>query len=218
MGPLSMGTTDNKLSELIDAVRSWIPRRSDPASVSRDFWMPDQSCRVCYECDSLFTVFNRRHHCRHCGLVFCSKCTANSVPVSLDEQRPGREDSERIRVCNYCFKQWEQGNGESDNGNTHVPSPGLSPSLSATSLVSTKSSCTCNSSGGTVGSTPFSTGPYQHVPYTSCISLHQSAQGDPVTKEDENITSRSVNHNGSNLMDSASNQFGFSLHRYLFVF
>ncbi|TXG61716.1 hypothetical protein EZV62_013079 [Acer yangbiense] len=209
-----MGTPDNKLSELLDVVKSWIPRRSEPATVSRDFWMPDQSCRVCYECDSQFTVFNRRHHCRLCGLVFCAKCTANSVPASFDEPRTGHEDSERIRVCNYCFKQWEHGNGAVDNGTTHVPSPGLSPSPSATSLVSTKSSCTCNSSSGTVGSTPYSTGPYQHVPNASCISPHQSAQMDPITVEQENITSgRSTNPSAAVLMDSAPNQFGFCLNR-----
>ncbi|WP_458439374.1 FYVE zinc finger domain-containing protein, partial [Klebsiella pneumoniae] len=35
--------------------------------------MPDQSCRVCYECDSQFTLFNRKHHCRLCGRIFCNK-------------------------------------------------------------------------------------------------------------------------------------------------
>ncbi|KAL5850743.1 hypothetical protein ACOSQ3_008792 [Xanthoceras sorbifolium] len=211
-----MGTPDNKLSELLDVVKAWIPRRSEPATVSRDFWMPDQSCRVCYECDSQFTVFNRRHHCRLCGLVFCAKCTANSVPASFDEPRAGHEDSERIRVCNYCFKQWEQGNGVVDNGTTHAPSPGLSPSPSATSLASTKSSCTCNSSSDTVcsTSTPYSSGPYQHVPYASCISPRQSAQMDPLTVEQENVTSgRSTNPSADVLMDSAPNQFGFCLNR-----
>lgn len=214
VGPLPMGTPDNKLSEFLDVVRSWIPRRGEPANVSRDFWMPDHSCRVCYECDSQFTVFNRRHHCRLCGLVFCAKCTANRVPASFDESRISCEDSERIRVCNYCFKQWDQGIGAVDNGTAHVPSPGLSPSPSATSLASTKSNCTCNSSSCTVGSTPYSTGPYQHVPYTSCISPRQSAQMDPPTVEQENLASvTSKSPDAAILFDSAPNQFGFCMNR-----
>ncbi|KAL0346817.1 UNVERIFIED_CONTAM: 1-phosphatidylinositol-3-phosphate 5-kinase FAB1A [Sesamum calycinum] len=88
-----MGSSDNKkLSEIVDVVKSWIPRRAEPAKMSRDFWMPDESCRVCYECDSQFTIFNRKHHCRLCGRVFCAKCTANSIPALSDEPKSGRED------------------------------------------------------------------------------------------------------------------------------
>ncbi|OMO86387.1 Zinc finger, FYVE-type [Corchorus olitorius] len=203
-----MGTPDNKLSDLVDIVKSWIPRRSEPPNVSRDFWMPDHSCRVCYECDSQFTVFNRRHHCRLCGRVFCAKCTANSVPAPSDEPRAGREDWERIRVCNYCFKQWEQGVAAVDNG-TNAPSPGLSPSPSATSLASTKSSCTCNSSSSTVGSTPYSTGPYHRVNYNSGLSPRESAQMNASPAEQNNETSEMSTNPSSTAVDSSSNHFGF---------
>ncbi|KAK8535347.1 hypothetical protein V6N13_081485 [Hibiscus sabdariffa] len=202
-----MGTPDNKLSDLVVIVRSWMPRRTEPPNVSRDFWMPDQSCRVCYECDSQFTVFNRRHHCRICGRVFCAKCTANSVPAPSDEPRTGREDWERIRVCNYCFKQWEQGIAAVDN-ETKAPSLGLSPSPSATSLASTKSSCTCNSGSSTVGSTQYSTGPYHRVNYNSGLSPCESAQMNAPT-EQNNETSGTSTNPSSDTVDSSSNQFGF---------
>ncbi|XVF35214.1 hypothetical protein REPUB_Repub18cG0126200 [Reevesia pubescens] len=202
-----MGTPDNKLSDLVDIVKSWIPRRTEPPNVSRDFWMPDQSCRVCYACDSQFTVFNRRHHCRLCGRVFCAKCTANSVPSPSDEPRAGREDWERIRVCNYCFKQWEQGIAAVDNG-TKAPSPGLSPSPSATSLASTKSTCTCNSSSSTVGSTLCSTGPYHRVNYNSGLSPRESAQMN-APAEQNNETSGTSTNPSSAAVGSSSNHFGF---------
>ncbi|BFG39532.1 hypothetical protein CerSpe_258060 [Prunus speciosa] len=208
-----MGTPDNKLSELVDIFKSWIPRRSEPPNVSRDFWMPDQSCRVCYDCDSQFTIFNRRHHCRLCGRVFCAKCTANSVPAPSDEQRAGREDWERIRVCNYCFRQWEQGIATVDNG-PPARSPGLSPSPSATSLASTKSSCTCHSSSSTIGSTPYSTGPYQRVPYTSGLSPNQSSpQIDSVTATQDNCTSQRSISSDAAMAESSPNQFGFGMNR-----
>lgn len=208
-----MGTPDNKLSELVDLVKSWIPRRVEPAQLSRDFWMPDHSCRVCYECDSQFTVFNRRHHCRVCGRVFCAKCTANSIPAPSDEQKTGQEDWERIRVCNYCHKQWEQGIVAVDNGNgASAPTPGLSPSPSATSLASTKSSCTCNSGSSTVGSTPYLTGPYQRVPRNSGLSP-QSSQMDPTAVEQDDVASVTGIPPYKDAGDRSSNQYSFCINR-----
>lgn len=211
-----MGTPDKKLSELVDRVKSWIPRKTEPSNLSRDFWMPDQSCRVCYECDAQFTIFNRRHHCRLCGRVFCAKCTANSIPAPSEEPKTGREDWERVRVCNYCFKQWGQGIVAPDDA-IPVPSPGLSPSPSATSLASTKSSCTCNS-GSTVGSTAYSTGPYQHVPHISGSSPQQSSQFDSVTAEEDTMTSGRITNCFEESKDPSVDQFSSSMKRYCLPF
>ncbi|KAA8534728.1 hypothetical protein F0562_029830 [Nyssa sinensis] len=210
-----MGPPDNnKLSELVDIVKSWIPRRTEPENVSRDFWMPDRSCMVCYDCDSQFTMFNRRHHCRLCGRVFCAKCTANSVPAPTDEPKTGREDWERVRVCNYCFKQWEQGIAAIatvDSGMI-ASSPDLSPSPSLTSLASSQSNCTCNSNGS-IGSTPFLTGPYQCVPYTSDQGPCQATQMDPARVKHDQLTSQrnsnSVAESGNPFLD----QLGFCMNR-----
>ncbi|CAN4084821.1 unnamed protein product [Withania somnifera] len=179
-----MGTPEHKkLTEIVDIVKSWMPRRTEQVSVSRDFWMPDQSCRVCYECDSQFTVFNRRHHCRLCGRVFCAKCASNSVPVPNEEPN----DGDRIRVCNFCFNQWQQGLATVDC-RMNLSSPGLSPSPSATSLASNQSGCTCNS-GSSGSSTVYPTGPYQYVPCSSCQSASQSAQMDPAALQQDQTTS-----------------------------
>ncbi|RID80542.1 hypothetical protein BRARA_A03201 [Brassica rapa] len=142
--------------------------------------MPDQSCRVCYECDCQFTLINRRHHCRLCGRVFCGKCTANSIPLATSDLRAPREEWERIRVCNYCFSQWELG-----DGGTHLSNiPGISSSSSETSLLSSKTITTANSS--TLGSMPGLVGPYQRVKRGSDVSLHGVA-----SKEQGKETSRS---------------------------
>ncbi|XP_010261690.1 PREDICTED: 1-phosphatidylinositol-3-phosphate 5-kinase FAB1B-like [Nelumbo nucifera] len=211
-GDPSMGTPDNRFSELVGIVKSWIPRRTEPANLSRDFWMPDQSCRVCYDCDSQFTLFNRRHHCRLCGRVFCAKCTANSVPAPSDEPNTGCEDWERIRVCNYCFKQWEQGKTVVNNG-AQASSPGLSPSPSATSLVSTKSTATGNSSSCTVNSMPFSTGPYQQVQYSSSLSPRQSSQMEFGTDKHDIAASGSSTDPIADIGDPSPSQFVFCMNR-----
>ncbi|KAL2534428.1 1-phosphatidylinositol-3-phosphate 5-kinase FAB1B [Abeliophyllum distichum] len=162
-----MGTPN----KAVDTVKPWIPRRPESTKVPRYFWMTDQSCRVCYDCDSKFTIFNRRHHCRLCGRVFCAKCTEHSVPAPSDDPNSGWEDWGWIRVCNYCFKQWEQGSDKVDNMIT-AASLGISHSPSATSLVSTQSRCTCSSDSST-GSAGCSAQPHQ---YSAGLSPLQPAQ------------------------------------------
>jgi 1-phosphatidylinositol-3-phosphate 5-kinase len=48
----------------------------------RQHWMPDKLCKHCYSCEVQFTVFRRRHHCRLCGQVFCSACSAYFVDLA----------------------------------------------------------------------------------------------------------------------------------------
>ncbi|XP_010937259.1 1-phosphatidylinositol-3-phosphate 5-kinase FAB1B [Elaeis guineensis] len=202
-----METSDKAFSEIVGILRSLIPRRSEPANVSRDFWMPDHSCRVCYECDSQFTIFNRRHHCRLCGRIFCGRCTANSVPVLSDDPKSRREGGERIRVCNFCFKQWEQEVAVADNG-VQAYGPIISPSLSTTSLVSTKSSGTVNSTATTICS--YSTGPYQHVPYGSGPSPGHSANVETFADNQDSL----IYGRGMDIRDpSPPSQLSYSMNR-----
>lgn len=160
----SMDASKRTFSDLVGLLKSWIPWRSEPAHVSRDFWMPDQSCRVCYECDSQFTLFNRRHHCRLCGRIFCAKCTSNWVPTPSSEPKIPLEEWDKIRVCNYCFKQWQQGLTAPVENGVRVANLDLSStSPSASSFISTKSSVSCDTSSMTFVSPPQSAGlsPYQ---------------------------------------------------------
>lgn len=39
-------------------------------AVKSPLWVPDQMVANCGHCDSKFTLFKRRHHCRQCGKVF----------------------------------------------------------------------------------------------------------------------------------------------------
>ncbi|KAJ0586299.1 putative 1-phosphatidylinositol-3-phosphate 5-kinase chromatin regulator PHD family [Helianthus annuus] len=210
-----MDATDNPLSDLLGALKSWgVPRRqSDPVNVSRDFWMPDQSCRVCYDCDSQFTLFNRRHHCRFCGRVFCAKCTQNFVPAPSSSVV--REESGKIRVCNYCFKQWKQG-GLADQ-EVQDSNLDLSTSPSAASYISTKSSGTADSSCITFTSAVSS---FQQHP-NHCQSLVMESNLDEhnsvATKNDEQQVDAG-NHSptrsefGMNRGDDLEDDFAYSRH------
>ena len=60
-------------------------------------WIPDKQCRSCSNCESSWTVTNRRHHCRRCGNLFCSKCASKFIPIP----RIGKLTP--TRVCDSCF-------------------------------------------------------------------------------------------------------------------
>jgi 1-phosphatidylinositol-3-phosphate 5-kinase len=195
-----MEDPNKTFSDVVKLLTSWLPRRSNPDNFSRDFWMPDHSCRVCYECDTQFTIFNRRHHCRLCGRIFCGKCTANSIPVSSGPDRHV-DEGDRIRVCTFCFKQWEQ-----ERSLKQVLLV-LSPSLSEASLFSTRSIITINSVSTTNGS--YSTGNYQHVGCVASSSHDKASHNVQDTHMPENTMSTI-----SSKDDSSSVQFGFYTNRY----
>ncbi|XP_068661240.1 putative 1-phosphatidylinositol-3-phosphate 5-kinase FAB1C [Aristolochia californica] len=95
-----MGIPDSSIPNLIAKLRSWVSwGGGDISGVSKEYWMPDNSCRMCYECDIRFSVLNRRHHCRSCGRVFCSKCMQDPNGISSHG-----EDREQLKFCKFCFQ------------------------------------------------------------------------------------------------------------------
>uniref|UniRef100_UPI00358F55FB LOW QUALITY PROTEIN: lateral signaling target protein 2 homolog n=1 Tax=Myxine glutinosa TaxID=7769 RepID=UPI00358F55FB len=60
-------------------------------------WVPDEECNECAACCSPFTVIRRKHHCRNCGKIFCSRCSPHSAPL------PRYGQSRPVRVCTHCF-------------------------------------------------------------------------------------------------------------------
>ena len=70
-----------------------------PGIVFRPLWVADAACPTCRSCFAPFTVFNRRHHCRHCGSIFCKKCAGGRVLLP----RLGYDTPQR--VCRGCFSE-----------------------------------------------------------------------------------------------------------------
>ncbi|PKA64022.1 1-phosphatidylinositol-3-phosphate 5-kinase FAB1B [Apostasia shenzhenica] len=205
-----MGTRENMFSEFLDLVKSWFPRRSEPAYVSRDFWMPDNSCRVCYDCDTQFTLFVRKHHCRLCGRVFCGKCTANSIPVPSADPMNGHSEGDWVRVCNFCFKQWQQEVAAAAMV-TRSSNVGMDNSSSSASLVSTRSSGTHMSSTMTTGSISYSNGPFQRNQFCANSSPTKSLVLDHVTdKQDMLLLGRNAD-SGADLTDACSSHFNYCM-------
>ena len=60
-------------------------------------------------CKSFFGLFVRRHHCRHCGHVFCSSHTPHVVPLDQNARfHPGGTLSRACDLCWAAYRRWEQ--------------------------------------------------------------------------------------------------------------
>ncbi|KAJ9467794.1 1-phosphatidylinositol-3-phosphate 5-kinase FAB1B [Diplonema papillatum] len=64
-------------------------------------WQPDTAFRLCGRCCCAFGVVSRRHHCRHCGNVFCGKCSAATLKLRA---RASSSDQVDARVCKICHR------------------------------------------------------------------------------------------------------------------
>ncbi|KAK6304477.1 hypothetical protein J4Q44_G00250630 [Coregonus suidteri] len=60
-------------------------------------WVPDEECDSCIACKAPFTVIRRKHHCRSCGKIFCSRCSSHSAPL------PRYGQVKPVRVCTHCY-------------------------------------------------------------------------------------------------------------------
>ncbi|KAB5595039.1 1-phosphatidylinositol-3-phosphate 5-kinase [Ceratobasidium theobromae] len=99
---------------------SKVIRRLRGEGLSRDYWMDDEHCKECYDCKSVFTTWRRKHHCRVCGQIFCSRCAANIISSS----RFGQEGM--IRVCNLCLQVLEDEGLDDDDDKRSVASAATS--------------------------------------------------------------------------------------------
>lgn len=57
----------NSLSRILNRLRG-----GESLDSNKDFWMPDEQCKECNNCNAPFNLFRRKHHCRTCGKVLIS--------------------------------------------------------------------------------------------------------------------------------------------------
>lgn len=63
------------------------------ALIPRTEWIQDKDVNACQACGAQFTMFNRRHHCRRCGRVYCNSCC--SKPFDANGENGDR-------LCKLC--------------------------------------------------------------------------------------------------------------------
>ncbi|MCJ1227772.1 hypothetical protein MMC12_004431 [Toensbergia leucococca] len=73
---------------------------------TRDHWKPDFKAEVCDAptCEKNFSLFERRHHCRHCGYVFCNAHSHYSTP--LDQDAEFNSHGTQSRSCQHCWERY----------------------------------------------------------------------------------------------------------------
>ncbi|XP_035671590.1 RUN and FYVE domain-containing protein 2-like [Branchiostoma floridae] len=57
-------------------------------------WTDDKDVTECRQCEKLFSVSRRKHHCRNCGGIFCNDCSDNKMPLP--------SSAKPVRVCDHC--------------------------------------------------------------------------------------------------------------------
>ncbi|KAI9793741.1 MAG: hypothetical protein M1833_000687 [Piccolia ochrophora] len=93
---------------------------------TKDHWKPDSSASSCDAalCDKYFSLFERRHHCRRCGNIFCAAHTPFLVPI--DHHARFHPDGVHSRSCEVCwsdYKEWETARCNRSNSNSVHESP-----------------------------------------------------------------------------------------------
>eukprot|EP01084_Bolivina_argentea_P084050 152115_1 len=94
--------TRSEAQRWVDNIRQCVEEQSKKThsghyktdSHSAGVWMPDSHSKSCNICGDKFTFVNRRHHCRRCGALVCSKCSKYKLPNA---------ESVMQRACRKCY-------------------------------------------------------------------------------------------------------------------
>ncbi|UNI23228.1 1-phosphatidylinositol-3-phosphate 5-kinase [Purpureocillium takamizusanense] len=134
--------------------------------LSKEFWMKDDTVKECFLCQTPFTAFRRKHHCRTCGCIFDSKCT-----TVVSGEKFGVQGS--LRVCKNCLEVISRrfdGSGSDDSADERsfmpkIFGPNHSKGSSSTSQSRPKGQDPALGSEGSEDSRPVST-PMMAIPAT----------------------------------------------------
>lgn len=121
-------------------------------------WVRDSTVKDCYTCKELFTLWNRKHHCRLCGRVFCTTCSSYrlKIPDFLANFLP-RPPNETITIARNFYEGLTTGYSEPTAANARGSDPGqtgvetIVPTPSDTSLMSRVPSLADNLAGAARG-------------------------------------------------------------------
>jgi len=99
---------------------------------TRDHWKPDSDTDVCDEttCTRHFSFYNRRHHCRRCGNIFCDQHSVWAIPLDQDANYHPR--GTRSRACEHCFfdyRAWHLARSSRSNSESSEPTTPTTPTV-----------------------------------------------------------------------------------------
>uniref|UniRef100_A0A673ZEV3 1-phosphatidylinositol 3-phosphate 5-kinase n=1 Tax=Salmo trutta TaxID=8032 RepID=A0A673ZEV3_SALTR len=173
----------------------------------KQYWMPDSQCKECYDCNEKFTTFRRRHHCRLCGQIFCSRCCNQEIPGKFMGYTGD------LRACTYCRKIALSYSHSADSGS-------IGEDLSALSDSSPCSTCVLEPSEPRtpVGGRKASRNIFLEEDLAWQSLIHQESQNSgmnsrrstlqedggksPIRKRSASVTNLSLDRSGSSMVPS----------------
>lgn len=80
-----------------------------PRLPRKDHWLPDSKRASCHYCHKLFTFFERKHHCRHCGDIFCDQHLSHWLYLNSNAEFiiGGGGMGTLSKVCDGCLGDYE---------------------------------------------------------------------------------------------------------------
>ncbi|CAK9157553.1 unnamed protein product [Ilex paraguariensis] len=101
-----MGVSESSKVGLIEKFRSWISwGNGDLTSMSGEFGMADNDCKMCAECEMYYTESCIKYHCQSCGRVLCRNCIPGDASlgvVTSGELKSMTEAGLNIKSCQSC--------------------------------------------------------------------------------------------------------------------
>ncbi|EJS43738.1 pib2p [Saccharomyces arboricola H-6] len=101
------------------------PRVNPP---TKDHWIPDSKRNSCRYCHKLFTLWERKHHCRHCGDIFCQDhlrhwlyldSQANFIMINELNNGGVNGGGTLCKICDDCLAEYENLSTSTHNPNTN---------------------------------------------------------------------------------------------------
>ncbi|CAR29487.1 hypothetical protein ZYGR_0AD01690 [Zygosaccharomyces rouxii] len=90
---------ENRWSQLLDP----------PAPPTKRHWLHDNKRGSCHYCHKLFTFWERKHHCRHCGDIFCQQHLGHWLYLNSDASFiiGGGGLGTLSKICDGCLEEYE---------------------------------------------------------------------------------------------------------------
>lgn len=109
------------------------------APPTRKHWIKDEVALKCGipTCPKVFNFFERRHHCRKCGGIFCKQHTSHSLYINHLAQFTTGGRGTLSKVCDNCIEEYNQFIAKEFGVNVHSTKPSI-PNKSTEQKIESK--------------------------------------------------------------------------------